>query len=452
MKFLTSILLIALSLPALPLAAFSQGRVELTPGTTLSLANGAYFVIDNANLVNNGSVQTTSGTSVLKFTGNTNLSLSGSGTTSLHSMELALGSGQLNLQKNISISSTLNFNGGLLNLTNSVIDLGTTGSLTNESEASRAFTTGTGYIQATANLVAPSSVNPGNLGAMISSSANLGSTVIRRGHQSQSNGYGNGNSILRYYDISPTNNSSLNATLRFYYFDAELNGLDENTLVLWKSSNLLTWSNMGFSTRNTTSNYVEKTGLTDFSRWTLSSPANILPVQFTLVNAKCNNGNIIISWNTAAQMNVMNFVVEKSIDGSNWQEAGTLVPLQGNNNSYSFSLPSSSFSFFRVRENSYSGSRTYSSIVKSSCDGAENFSLWPNPVKDRATVSITVNAATKATLFLYDSKGALLRMQTVGLLAGSNTVEVNTSMLPSAVYSLQLQWNGKTDTKRFIKQ
>jgi hypothetical protein len=66
-------------------------------------------------------------------------------------------------------------------------------------------------------------INPGNLGAFITSAANVGVVTIRRGHVSQS-GAGLASSINRYYSITAENNTNLNATLRLKYFDAELNG------------------------------------------------------------------------------------------------------------------------------------------------------------------------------------------------------------------------------------
>jgi hypothetical protein len=169
----------------------------------------------------------------------------------------------------INVISGINFTSGLFNLNNNTILLFPNGLLNGESETSRLYDANGGYIEITTTLNAPSSVNPGNLGAMISSLQNLGSTTIRRGHQSQALP-GTGSSILRYYDILPSDNKSLDATLRFHYFDAELNGYDENTMVMWKSPDNINWSNESYTTRNTTSNYVEKTSIADFSRWTLS--------------------------------------------------------------------------------------------------------------------------------------------------------------------------------------
>lgn len=215
------------------------------------------------------------------FRGSANDTISGSGTTVFDRINLSKDPGsQLILQANIAVNSEFIFTGGILYLDNYILDLDGFGNLINESENSRAFTFGTGYIQATRELNSPSSVNAGNLGAIISSTKNLGTTIIRRGHQVQSNIYSSNNSIQRYFDISPANNTSLKATLSFTYFDAELNGMDESTLTLWKKKDPFLWDYVGHDSKNITSNYVLRNNISKFSIWTLA-----LDTASTLVRA-----------------------------------------------------------------------------------------------------------------------------------------------------------------------
>jgi hypothetical protein len=248
----------------------AQGSLQITPGTTLKSTGGVYIVLNNTHLKNDGSFQQSSGDGILKFTGNTDVTLSGNGTSAFDHLLLVKDGSALTLQKNITVLTKVNFGGGLLNLGNSILDLGSNGVLENESADSRLHGSGTGYVQVNTVLNAPSMVNPGNLGAVITSSANLGNTVIRRGHTAQTNLPGSSGSILRYYEIAPANNTNLNGILRLHYADAELNGLNGAALDLWKSSDNSTWSHVGSDARDVTLNYVEKTGVNDFSRWTLA--------------------------------------------------------------------------------------------------------------------------------------------------------------------------------------
>lgn len=140
------------------------------------------------------------------------------------------------------------------------------------------ITGASGNIKITKDVVSPSGLNVGGLGASISSSINLGSTTIERTHFPAA-GQGN-QGIERVFNIVPTNNSGLNATLRFYYDETELNGINENNLIVFKSPDGTnnSWFSMG-GIVNTAENYVEVSGLNDFSFWTLADINAPLPVK-----------------------------------------------------------------------------------------------------------------------------------------------------------------------------
>jgi len=174
----------------------------------------------------------------------------------------------------LSSAITINMNfvlGKNFNLNGQTVTLGSTATLVEG--AYRVYGT-SGTIATTRTLSNIAALDVADLGAKISTTANLGSTTITRGHAQQT---GNGNvSILRYYDITPTNNSSLNATLVFNYKDAELNSLTENNLKLFRSTDSgTTWTNEG-GTVSTANNYVTKTAIPSFSRWTLADSGHPL--------------------------------------------------------------------------------------------------------------------------------------------------------------------------------
>src|SRR5262249_37360711 len=143
-------------------------------------------------------------------------------------------------------------------------NLGTTGFLQNENENSRVTGPNGGEVLFDTVLNAPVAANPGNLGAVITSTQNLGDVIIKRGHESQVIGNGASNSLFRYYEIIPANNNNLNATLRFNYFDGELGSLDESKLVFYKSDDSTNWAIQGFTSGNATTNFVEKTAINSY--------------------------------------------------------------------------------------------------------------------------------------------------------------------------------------------
>ncbi|MCY7362515.1 MAG: hypothetical protein LH629_10700 [Ignavibacteria bacterium] len=171
---------------------------------------------------------------------------------------------------NINIPDTLSLISGDLNLNRRIVTL-TSAAHLNETSGNTVFGT-SGYITTTRNIISPGSLNVAGMGAVLTSATNLGSTEIRRGHTVQS-GLNGGTSIKRYYDITPTTNTGLNATLIFKYDDSEFNGKPEPSLKLFKSTNTgSTWSYQ-IGSVNVSTNEITLSGISSFLRWSSDSSA-----------------------------------------------------------------------------------------------------------------------------------------------------------------------------------
>lgn len=289
----------------------AHGQLRVANGGTVHLKGNAIISLSDANLINNGTFTSDESGRVI-FSGNSTNQISGSHNPELGILEIAkTGAGKLQLQSRVTVSNKVSFVSGLIDLGNYDIDLGTTGFLEGENENSRLTGTGTGEVMIVTSLDAPSSANPGNLGLHITSSQNIGLTAVKRGHRALINGSG-GYGIGRYYVVDPVNNEGLNATLRFHYFDAERNSLDENTFALWQSGvDASRWTEHGYSARNTSLNYIEKTGLDSlWKRWTLS-PAGALPVTGMTLSASWQSGAALLRWITHSEQNNNHFLIER---------------------------------------------------------------------------------------------------------------------------------------------
>jgi len=311
----------------------AQGLLQATSGATIKTVNNSFIVLDNVHVVNNGSFVQAAGDGTIKFTGNADVNISGSSIAIFDKLNIAkTTSFKVTVQQDVNVVGQVNFTSGLLDLNNSVLNLGTTGLVNGETETSRIFTLGNGYVQVINLLNMPVSANPGNLGAIISSTKNLGSVTIRRGHLAQANVSGTTPGIRRYYDIMPINDNGLKATLRFQYFDAELNGLDESTLELWKQGKK-TWTNEGFTSRSTVNNYVEKTNIGALSRWTLSGVINSPlkkadPVYTNLIKENSINNNHLSVWPNPVSNSVnvdINVINPSSINFKLYDASGSLI-------------------------------------------------------------------------------------------------------------------------------
>jgi hypothetical protein len=178
-----------------------------------------------------------------------------------------------------------------------------------------------------------------------------------------------------------------------------------------------------------------------------------LPVHFILFNVNCEGSNVLITWKTAQEENSSHFDIQRSPDGIHWTVIGNL-PASGNSiieKSYSFTDNDPvQNGYYRIVENDLDGRLQYTNTLGSSCSAADVFSLWPNPVRDRVFINIVTGNESRATIKLFDSKGALVKVQAATVLPGSNQLSIDLRSLASGVYSLSAEWNNG-QTKKAVQ-
>ncbi len=398
----------------------ASAQLIVQNGATLYLSGNALVVLQDVNLVNDGTI-TVAANGRFSFTGSANSNISGSQQPAFNELEIAkTGTNKLLLQRIIDVNGKIVFTSGLIDLNNNNINLGNSAFLETENENSRVIGSNGGQLIFNTILNAPASANPANLGAIITSSQNLGAVTISRGHQSQTNGYAQGNSVLRYFDILPANNTALNATLRFQYFDAELNGLTENSLVFWKSINTTSWSPQGFNSRDVTANYVELSGINDFSRWTLSSPGNVLPVTGLVLSGRWKNNTSYLSWTTLAEYNNNYFDVErKYANENNFISVGRKYSAHANGNAQTHTaynwidlaaVSNKGVIQYRLKQVDRNGQFKYSNTIVIKPNAADVFieTIYPTIVVKNSLYVQTGNINVKdMQVQLFDMQGRL---------------------------------------------
>jgi pectate lyase len=323
-----------------------------------------------------------------------------------------------------------------------------------------------GIFTATRTLNAPSAANVGNLGAIITSSANLGLTTVTRGGVAQT---GSGHTgIKRYYDITPTTNTGLNATLVFSYSETELNGIAEANLRLFKSTDGgSTWVLQG-GTVDAGANTVTLTGINSFSRWTLGEITGPLPVQMTSFTAVMQGASALLNWTTATETNNAGFKIERSVEGSGVWIVVTFVNGAGTSNipnSYSYEdkdLAPGAY-IYRIKQIDNDGSYEYynantsiSGVVSAVDAGVSNtFQLcgnYPNPFNPATKMQFSVPQDGYASLKVYNMLGQEVATLFSGIAKAGHYIPVtfNGPRFASGVYFSRLQYNGKSLVQRML--
>ncbi|QQS35299.1 MAG: T9SS type A sorting domain-containing protein [Ignavibacteriales bacterium] len=438
----------------------------LNMGTSVIQGTGVFTVSDYGTIntaLDSGFVQNllNTGTTTLSQLGNygyngTTTQLAGALLPASINGLLVNNAAGVTMTGNMTVNGFVNVNGGDLLLAGNTLTLGSNAVLTEN--AGSTVSGVTGKITITRDLNAPTGVNVGGLGAMLTTASNLGTTTVERTHAAAS---GNGNTgILRVFSIAPANNTGLNATLRFYYDESELNGLSEPTLVLFKSPSgvINTWNGVG-GTVNTANNYVELSGLNDFSFWTLGSTNTPLPVELISFTASSNEKAVLLNWQTASEQNNKGWNVERKYSGSEWTNIGFV---SGNGTttetkSYSFTDDRSKDGLvsYRLKQIDFNGDYSYSSIIEVDVKIVPvEFALhqnFPNPFNPSTTINFEVPKSSLVNISVYNTIGE--KVSTIvneTLEAGRHSRVFDASELSTGIYFYRLTSDNIVFTKKML--
>jgi hypothetical protein len=414
----------------------------------------------NGNLQNSGTDTLSIGAS-FGFVGSTAQVTGDLLPDSVRSLRVNNSSG-VTLSSGTTIFDILSVEDGHLDLNGQTVVLGPSGML-DESPGNTVNGTA-GLIMTTRDLSAPSdTANIAGLGVKIGSASNLGSTVIARGHGVQTAGSG---SIKRFFDITPTNNTGLNATLHFQYDDSELNGAAEGTLQLFRSTDSgSSWSPQGGAV-DTASDVITLAGVNEFSRWSAAAAAlPPLPAQVTLVapahGATINADTALCVWNLSTPA-VTNYWFERATDSvfTNSLVDSTLT----DTSVVTRQLLTNTTYWWRVKAKNAAGWGPFSSArrfavsltgVAEEMNAPVEFRLYqnyPNPFNPETQIRFSVATTGPATLTVFNALGQQVAtlFNEVAEVGRFYVIRFSGRDLASGFYFYRLQSGGQTGLKKLL--
>ncbi len=190
------------------------------------------------------------------------------------------------------------------------------------------------------------------------------------------------------------------------------------------------------------------------STWTTATFSKVLaetlPVRLTFFKATCENNKVVLKWQTAAESNSKEFIIERSTDGKNFQIIAT-VKASGNStivNNYSYTdIDENRLVHYRLKQVDKDGRSNYSGVITSTCKGSgSNIQLYPNPATDK--LHITIPGKENATVTILNAGGnTVLEKKKIKPLACA----VDISRLIAGTYLVQVENDDQLYTAAFIK-
>lgn len=192
----------------------------------------------------------------------------------------------------------------------------------------------------------------------------------------------------------------------------------------------------------------------------LAGPVNsTLPLRFVDFSGQLIDNNALLNWRTENEVNTLEFIIERSLDGRGYTTAGT-VPANDNagTSNYSFTDPdvasrAMSSVQYRLKQTDMDGKFTYSRVVAFPVGKNKNsFLFYPNPVISEASLSVSLEKPAKLVCRIIDNTGRTVRSQQWDLPAAGVSLTVNVNGLPPGIYFVELAGDGIEYKKRFLKR
>lgn len=174
------------------------------------------------------------------------------------------------------------------------------------------------------------------------------------------------------------------------------------------------------------------------------SVPSFAPIAQSEFNAVKQSNTALLQWNVS-NTSASKFVIERSTDGSAFNEIGTVTNDKGVS-MYNFvdHLPSKGTNYYRLRNTTVSGSVAYSAVRALSFNVVN---IAPNPAKDKITITISGNnkplkvsivSATGKQIITYNMSG--------------ENLNAKLPLLAQGMYYIQIKGEGISDTQKLIIQ
>lgn len=177
----------------------------------------------------------------------------------------------------------------------------------------------------------------------------------------------------------------------------------------------------------------------------------VTPVVLTRFSGSAGAGYNDLQWETASEENIDLFVIEYSLDGTNYSTAGTLPARNTSNGAhYTFrhAITTNAKIYYRLRVNEHSGRSTYSPVITIQNDDAVTIKIFPTVI---TTGMLAIMASQPVNqVVLFNAEGRQMWKREGNGMNGYFALPL--PALQKGIYLVRITGNGFEQTSRVVIQ
>jgi hypothetical protein len=186
---------------------------------------------------------------------------------------------------------------------------------------------------------------------------------------------------------------------------------------------------------------------------------NVLPVSIFNFGGFIKDFQAYLNWSTAAESNNKGFYVERSKDGRNFSSLGFVAGAGNSSQIKNYSYTDGalkdinvSTTYYRLKQVDLDGKFTYSNVLSLNLKNTAQWKLYPNPVKDVATIELNLTASSKVNVQVISRDGKMVINSNKGILnQGTQQIFVDTKGLAKGSYVVRVKTDATTYSIPIIK-
>ena len=164
-----------------------------------------------------------------------------------------------------------------------------------------------------------------------------------------------------------------------------------------------------------------------------------MPISLLHFTASATNGNVVVEWTTATEINSNYFEVERSNDGKTFAAIANIPAAGFNTTELNYSSidqnPFSGVSYYRLKEVDMNGKENFSNIKSVQfCQNANNVLITSNPGSSYVSCVITSSENENASIQILNSVGMVVYSSKQNLYSGANMFSIDETNLASGIY------------------
>jgi hypothetical protein len=183
-----------------------------------------------------------------------------------------------------------------------------------------------------------------------------------------------------------------------------------------------------------------------------------VPVEFYDFYLKAKGEDaVMLNWSTASEINNKHFLVERSIDGINYQTIATVAGAGNSTTVKSYSYLDAGLAigtyYYRLKQVDFDGKYSYSSvrIIRLGAGVAASVQIFPVPFQNVIHIGLNQEFASPTLVRLLDLNGKVLVQQNFIGVDGDNLFKLEVSQVPAGSYVIEVSYGEEKISEVIVK-